>query len=482
MAQRTELICYADRFGSSLGDVNSLLTTCLDGVFDGVHLLPFYTPYDGADAGFDPADHTLVDPRLGSWADVRAIASHHGVMADMIVNHVSLESPRFADVLARGNDSPYSGMFLTFSSVFPNGATEEELAAIYRPRPGLPFTPYTWGREGENPSRRLVWTTFTPQQIDVDVTTPPGRAYLTEVLDALAAGGVTQVRLDAVGYARKRAGTSCFMTDDTYAFIDDMTAQARRRGMSVLVEIHSHYLNQVAVASRVDRVYDFALPPLVLHALYTGDPSPLCRWLDIRPTNAVTVLDTHDGIGIVDVGPDPATGAPGLLSSAELDALVEGIHAASGGASRQATGWAASNVDVYQVNCTFYDACGADPNAYFLARAIQAFTPGTMQVYYAGLLHARCDTELLSTTGIGRDINRPYYTAEEVRARLADPQVRRLIDLVRLRKTHPAFDGETSVSATGTSLEIVWTNSEAWARLEADFATRRARVTHSESN
>ena len=110
--------------------------------------------------------------------------------------------------------------------------------------------------------------------------------------------GITVIRLDAVGFAIKKAGTSCFMIPETFAFIDELTAQAHALGIDVLVEVHGHPDDQIAVARHVDWVYDFALPPLVLHTLYTGMREALSRWLRIRPANAVTVLDTHDGIGV----------------------------------------------------------------------------------------------------------------------------------------------------------------------------------------
>src|SRR5665648_835028 len=320
--ENVQLIAYADRFGGSLSGLREVLDGPLAGLFAGVHILPFFTPFDGADAGFDPTDHTEVDPRLGSWDDVRALAQEYGLMVDLIVNHVSADSPEFRDVLAHGDASPHAGMFLTMSDVYPFGADEAELVGIYRPRPGLPFTALTLGEK-----RRLVWTTFTNQQIDINVTSSAGRAYLDRVLSTLAEGGVSLVRLDAVGYAIKTAGTSSFMTPDTLAFIDELTARARELGVQVLVEIYTHFKRQIAIGSAVDRVYDFALPPLLLHSLYSGDAAPLRRWLGIRPANAVTVLDTHDGIGVVDVGPDQmGEGRPGLLTPEQVDALVDGIH------------------------------------------------------------------------------------------------------------------------------------------------------------
>jgi sucrose phosphorylase len=223
-------------------------------------------------------------------------------------------------------------------------------------------------------------------------------------------------------------------------------------------------------------VYDFALPPLVLHALFTGDATALHRWLLLRPRNAVTVLDTHDGIGVVDVGPDQtAPDRPGLLAPDQIDALVERIHHNSGGQSRQATGWAASNVDVYQVNCTFYDALGRDDNQYLLARLVQFFVPGIPQVYYVGLLAGVNDMDLLAQTGVGRDINRHHYSQDEVSAALQRPVVGALHSLIRFRNAHPAFDGTfhpgAPVGERG-ALCLSWTNGEHRATLQVDFAAR----------
>jgi sucrose phosphorylase len=112
------------------------------------------------------------------------------------------------------------------------------------------------------------------------------------------------------------------MLPETLDFISGLTTRANGMGMEVLVEMHGHYEDQLAIAKRVDWVYDFALPPLVLHALYSHDAVPLKRWLDVSPRNALTVLDTHDGIGVVDVAPD-RNGRLGFLTPAEVEALVK---------------------------------------------------------------------------------------------------------------------------------------------------------------
>ena len=475
MRNQAQLITYVDRLAGDLDGLRTLLSGPLNQAFGGVHLLPFFDPIDGADAGFDPVDHREVDRRLGTWKDVEALGEDVPLMADLIVNHISARSPQFLDVLAAGDGSPFAPMFLTFDSVFPDGATQGDLLAIYRPRPGLPFTPMSLGDR----SRRLFWTTFTTEQIDLDVHAEQTSVYLDAILDRFAANGITMVRLDAVGYAVKTAGTSSFMTPETFAFIDDLTARAHTRGLEVLVEVHSYWRKQVEIAERVDRVYDFALPPLVLHALYSGSTARLRHWCAVRPRNAVTVLDTHDGIGVIDVGPGGAgAGSPGLLDAAEIDELVEGIHQHSDGTSRLATGTAASNLDVYQVNCTFFDALGGDDTAYLIARLIQLWLPGVPQIYYVGLLAGHNDVELLDRTGVGRDINRHYYSPAEVAEAVQRPVVQSLLAALRLRNTHPAFDGDwETLEGTDDELAMRWTHDAEVAELHVDARVRTFRLT-----
>ena len=482
MHNKVQLITYVDRLGGgNIAALQTLLDGALGGVFGGVHLLPFFHPIDGTDAGFDPIDHTQVDARLGEWADIKKLSNTQPVMADVIVNHMSSDSPQYIDWSTHGEASEFRDLFLTLSTVFPDGATEDALLAIYRPRPGLPLT-YATLANGE---KKIVWTTFTAKQIDIDVESASGRRYLDGILDALAKAGVTLIRMDAVGYAIKRAGRDSFMMPETFAFIDEFASSARSRGLEVLVEVHSYFQKQIEIAARVDWVYDFALPPLVLHALFNGTPDALARWIAIRPINAVTVLDTHDGIGIIDIGADATdrTHRPGLVSPKELDQLVETIHRNSGEQSREATGAAASNLDLYQVNCTFYDALGRDDDAYLIARAVQFFLPGVPQVYYVGLLAGENDMDLLEKTGVGRDINRHHYTAAEVAAALKKPVVQSLIALIRLRNSHRAFNGSFTYKTYGSTLELSWMDDKEdadFALLTVDFSARKYTIAHSD--
>lgn len=461
-ARGVRLLAYADRLGGDL----SALADVLDGPLSdlaGVHILPFYTPFDGDDAGFDPTDHTAVDPRLGDWNAIGRLAREREVTADLIVNHVSAHSPEFVDWQARGGSSEFDGMFLTYATVFPHGGTEEDLTAFYRPRAGLPFTPYVVGGE-----RRLVWTTFMPSQVDLDLTHPAALAYLDRIVAALTAAGVSVVRLDAVGYAIKTPGTDSFMTEETLSFVAALTERIRASGLRVLVEVHAHYTQQLAIAPLVDLVYDFALPALLLHALGDGDLAPLGRWLEIRPRNAVTVLDTHDGIGIIDAG--PIGDSAGLISESDMRAIFARASDATGGHSDLASvtpQWAAMP---HQINATFPSVV-ADDTTYVMCRLIQVLLPGEPQIYYVGLLDGRDDRERFAQTRQGREVNRHTYSTVELNEALEADVPRALLSLARLRRDHPAFLGAFEWELPDPrSLRLRWSAPDATLDLVARFA------------
>ena len=472
MKNQVQLITYVDRLtGGGFTELIQLLKGPLKGIFGGIHVLPFFDPIDGADAGFDPTDHLKVDPRIGNWKQVKNLSQQLDVMADIIVNHVSSDSPAFQDYLEKGVASDYNGLFLTFDDVFPMGATETQLMSIYRPRPGFPLSRYTM----QDGSERLIWTTFTPKQIDINVYHDKGKAYLDAILKLYQSAGITMVRLDAAGYAIKKAGTSCFMIPETFAFIHDFSNQAKKKGIEVLVEIHSYFQTQIEIAKQVSYVYDFALPPLLLHALFKGTGRYLHRWLELSPRNCVTVLDTHDGIGVVDIGSEG--NRPGLVPDEDIDFMVETIHENTGGESRKATGAAASNLDLYQVNCTYFDALARNEGDYILARAIQFFVPGIPQIYYAGFLAETNDMELLAKTGTGRDINRPYIDQSRLPIILERPVVQRLIKLIRFRNDHPAFQGKFRITPSGDeTYRFTWNHLNAMAELIVNFTDKKSTI------
>lgn len=475
MKNKVQLITYIDRLGKGgISELHNFLTSKMDGLFEGgMHLLPFYYPIDGADAGYDPIDHTTTDQRLGTWSDINLLAQDFDIMADLIVNHISAESKEFEDVKLNGKESIYYDLFLTKEKVFPNGNSEADIKKIYRPRPNQPFTAIEIGNE----TSELFWTTFTSNQLDIDVSHELGIAYLDKILNSFEENGIKSIRLDAAGYAIKKPGTSCFMIPETFEFIDQFSKKAKAKGIETLVEIHAYYKQQIEIAKQVDYVYDFALPPLVLHAIASGTATKLKQWLDISPRNCVTVLDTHDGIGIMDVARQDDK--PGLLEDDQVDFLVESIHQKSKDASRKASGEGGSNLDIYQVNCSFYEALGKDDNDYLLARAIQFFSPGIPQVYYGGFLAAENDMELMTKTNVHRDINRPYFSFDQIEDALEKRVVKDLIRLIKFRNSHPSFDGEFSVSTPESNQLIMrWDAENTWSRLNVNLKDKLMSITY----
>jgi len=451
------ILVYAERVGGNLGEIEKLLAGPLAD-FNGIHVLPFFHPYDGDDAGFDPIDHSIVDPRLGNWADFKRISETHELTADLIVNHASYLSPEFKDWQEKGEASEFDGMFLTFDVVFPNGGTEEGITSFYRPRPGMPFTAYeVAGR------RRLVWTTFMPSQVDIDIKHEAGKAYLVRVLEALKSGGVKVVRLDAVGYAVKTPGTDSFMTPETLEFVKEISDLIHSYDMRVLVEVHAHYTQQLDIAPLVDLIYDFQTAPLLLHSFFTGTVDRLSDWFKIRPDNCLNVLDTHDGYGVIDGG--PINGKPGLITQDEMAAIFAKAEENTNGHSAIASVVPQWFTLPHQINATLPNIV-KDDTAYTIMRAVQFFLPGEPQVYYVGLFNGMDDIELFQKSEQGRDVNRHNYTPAEIEVALQQPVTKAIIALARLRK-HNAFEGQfTWTQLSDNSMRLAWANGSDAISLE----------------
>lgn len=183
------------------------------------------------------------------------------------------------------------------------------------------------------------------------------------------------------------------------------------------------------------------------------------------PMHQFTTLDTHDGIGIVDV--------KDLLPDEEVDKVKEQMYQQGANVKKIYSSEAYNNLDIYQVNTTYYSALGNQDDAYLLARAIQFFAPGIPQVYYVGMLAGSNDVDLMERTKNGRDINRHYYSLEEVAEQQQRPVVQKLKELMELRNTHPAFslEGTISIQAEGDHLQIVRTYQSHKIVLDANLST-----------
>lgn len=455
------LITYPDSLGADIRELHNLLDSYFRGAICAIHLLPFF-PSSG-DRGFAPLRYDAVDQRFGSWDDFESLAADYDVMVDYMINHISAQSEYYKDYLEKGSQSAHSGLFLSYTSFWgPEGPSARDVEVIYKRKPR---EPYVLAKFADGTEEK-VWCTFSDEQIDINIKSDAGNRFLEENLRSLVMHGAKSIRLDAFAYAIKKTGSSCFFVEpDVWDLLERCRTILDPLGTNILPEIHEHYSMQLKLAEHGFLVYDFALPMLLLHAIYFGEAEYLDHWYSICPRRQYTTLDTHDGIGVVDV--------KGLLPDAAIEATKEHLFAYGANVKKIYNTEAYNNLDIYQVNCTYYSALGDDDDAYLLARAVQFFSPGTPQVYYVGLLAGRNDLELLESTKEGRNINRHYYTKEEVASELKRPVVGKLRDLMRLRNSHPAFNGEFQHELVGTScLNLSWSTRTQWIRLEADFSRR----------
>jgi sucrose phosphorylase len=471
IAPRPQLLTYPDSLGGDLAALRRLLEGPLGGAFRGVHILPPF-PSSG-DRGFAPVTYREIDPRFGSWDDVAALAARHDVLLDLMINHISRRSPEFRDFERYGRSSPSANLFITLDKVWPGGVPPAgDVARIFLRKPEAPFSTVTIEESGV---RETVWTSFGTsewsEQIDLDVTSGETRRMIRGWLEFFAARGVGVVRLDAVGYVIKEPGTNCFMVEPgIWEFLAWITDVAGSVGLAVLPEVHDRYQTHERLSRRGFWTYDFVLPGLVLNAFETGHAGRLAQHLDRSPDRQVTTLDSHDGIPI---RPD----LDGILEWDEMRNLAGRIRDRGGNVNRMLSAADAAHVDVHQLNCTYLSAMGGNNERYLAARAIQLFAKGVPQVYYVGLLAGENDLVAVERTGEGRAINRHDYSVAEVDAALARPVVRRLLELVRLRNTHPAFDGALEVSSDDrSSLSMRWRAGEAWCQLTVDVATGRGTI------
>ncbi|WP_449599794.1 sucrose phosphorylase [Paenibacillus sp. Marseille-Q9583] len=463
------LITYADSLGHNLKELNEVLDKHLRGIVGGVHLLPFY-PSSG-DRGFAPMDYTKVDPAFGDWLDVEVMSKDYYMMFDFMINHISRQSPYFQDFLEKKDASEYADLFIRYKDFWPNGEpTPQDVDLIYKRKPRAPYVEVAF-KDG---SLEKVWCTFDEQQIDLDVTTATTQKFITDNLTFLAEKGASIIRLDAFAYANKKIGTNCFFVEpDIWEMLNQSEQTVAPYGVTVLPEIHEHYSIQLKIADQDYYVYDFALPMLVLHALFSGKVNRLVHWLEICPRKQFTTLDTHDGIGVVDV--------KDLLSDEEAEMTRESLYSQGANVKKIYSTEAYNNLDIYQINCTYYSALGNDDQAYLLARAIQCFAPGIPQIYYVGLLAGVNDIELLEKTKEGRNINRHYYTQDEVDAEVKRPVVQKLFNILKFRNSNPAFDGDIQIEQLDeNNVVITWKNLLNEAKLEANLLTKAFTISQKE--
>lgn len=409
-------------------------------VISSVHLLPFF-PYS-SDDGFAVMDYRAVNPSLGGWDDVARFGQHFRLMFDAVVNHVSAQGEWFQGFL---RDDPH---YRDYFYVAPDGV---DISRVIRPRTLPLLTRF------ETPSGpKNVWTTFSADQIDLNWHNP---AVLLEIIDVLltyVARGAQFIRLDAIAFLWKEPGTTCLHLPQTHRIIQLLRTVLDEIAphVALITETNVPHTDNLSYfgdgANEAQLVYNFALPPLVLHAFRTGDARTLSRWASTLelPSKRVTFfnfLASHDGIGL-----NPARG---ILAETEIDALVQRAQAHGGLVSFR------NNPDgttsPYELNINYFDALN-DPNAdepldvqvdrFVAAQAIMLSIVGVPGIYFHSLFGSRGWPEGVRQMGHHRAINREKLELVTLERELADASLRRrkvfarYAQLLRARAAHPAFD------------------------------------------
>ncbi len=465
MKNKVMLITYADSMGKNLWELSEVLDRHFGKAVGGVHILPFF-PSSG-DRGFAPMTYEEVDSAFGDWKDIEKIAEKYDLMFDYMINHISAKSVYYQDFLKNKEASAYHDLFIRYKDFWQSGApTKEQVEAIYKRKPKAPSTVAHFA-DGTSED---VWCTFDEEQIDINCKSEAARRFHKGNLEKLCEHGASMIRLDAFAYATKRADTSCFFVEpDVWELLTQTDEVLKPYGVEILPEIHEHYTLQKKIEEKGYYVYDFALPMLLIHALYYGKAEYLKHWLDICPRKQFTTLDTHDGIGVVDV--------KDLLPDDEIEKTKEDIFKYGANVKKVYNTAKYNNLDIYQVNCSYYSALGDDDNAYLIARAVQFFAPGIPQVYYVGLLAGKNDLELLERTKVGRNINRHYYDLQEIDQEVKRPVVQKLLQLMEFRNSHAAFDGIFELAPTeADKIHIIRRNGTDQAELLVDFTAKKMKI------
>ena len=382
---------------------------------NGVHILPFF-PYS-SDDGFSVIDYFQVRPDLGTWDDVEAIARSFHLMVDLVLNHVSRQSPWFQAFLR--DDPQYRDFFIVVDD--PH---DPAWAHVVRPRTTPLFTPVETSR-----GRRYVWTTFSPDQIDLNYHNPQVLLRMVGVLLHYIAHGARVIRMDAVAYAWKAPYTPCIHLPQTHALVKVFRAvvDAVAPWVRIITETNVPHEENVAYfgdgTDEAHLVYNFTLPPLTLHTFLTGDASILTRWAATLETPGpetafFNFLASHDGIGV--------TPAHGWLDETQLDLLYETTLRHGGRLSYKALPDGGRRV--YELNITWYDALNdpaqptdLDPARFLASQAVMLTLAGVPGIYLPSLFAARNCLSCMETLGYPRAINREKFPWAKLQAMLAAP-------------------------------------------------------------
>jgi len=442
------LITYADQVRTAgetpLHTLGRFLYAHTKGMLSAVHLLPMY-PWS-SDDGFSVKDYFAIGEEFGTWRDVEKLATHFDLMFDAVFNHMSAQSEWFRDFLAGKPER--ADFFVTVSG-------DPDLSQVVRPR-ALPLL--TEFASATGPVK--VWTTFSADQVDLNFANPSVLLAITDALLFYISKGARFIRLDAIAYLWKTSGTSCIHLPQTHAVIQLWRALLDEVAPQVMLITETNVPHRDNLSyfgsgeNEAQLVYNFALPPLVLHTLQTGNSTRLSEWASSLklPSEAVTFfnfLASHDGIGV-----NPARG---ILEPAEIEALIQRTRDRDGFVSMK------NNPDgtqsPYEMNINYFDAL-SDATAgealeirvarFLTAQSIMLTMRGVPGIYFHSLFGSSGDRAGAEESGIPRRINREKLSADQLEDELADPSSQRALvfqgfrKMLSARAAHSAFSPDAA--------------------------------------
>jgi glycosidase len=445
------LITYADavrsREATGIEALHRFVETYYDSV-NTIHMLPFF-PYS-SDRGFSVVDFKAVDPRVGSWEQVRELAFDYELMFDAVFNHASSRSEMFRGFL-RG-DPQYADFFIAYDS--PDDLTPEQRSKIFRPRTSDILSPYE-----TIAGTKYIWTTFSPDQIDFNFRNPQVLLAVLEALLFYVRRGADIIRLDAVTYLWSEPGTESIHLPQTHEIIKLLrdVLDTVAPGVALVTETNVPHEQNISYfgdgTDEAHMVYNFALPPLVLHTFYSEDTTALSEWaagleLPSSKVHLFNMLDTHDGVGV--------QGVKGILTREQVDAMIERAKEHGAYVSYKST---QDGEEPYEINTTWWSAINVDGSSepiamqvkrYVASRSIALVLKGIPGIYTHGAIALPNDHALVEKTGVNRDVNRGVIDTEIFREHLHQPGSKRsLLRLeqreiskmrTRLRAFHPCAE------------------------------------------
>jgi sucrose phosphorylase len=500
------LNAYPDSVGANLSDMITMLQMPeFKDVFSLFYILPTFFNSD-LDRGFSIIDYNL-NKDLVSKEDLKALDKLNiQLKFDIVLNHLSVASPQFKDLLKHGDQSKYKDFFINWNEFWEgSGDLNEEgvvipkkelLDKLFMRKSGLPILKVPFPDGTEKP----YWNTFYQKvnedksflgQMDVNANSELVWDFYKETLEKVSGFGCKILRLDAFAYLHKEIGQSNFFNKPgTWNHLERIKQIAKNNNLTLLPEIHAEYGLHLhdEVAQEGYQIYDFFLPGLMIHTLETGNSKALLKWakeIVSKGYKTVNMLGCHDGIPVLDLKGKAVDGIynKGLLEDEEIENIMSKIME-RGGRVKNLYGPSGKKISYYQVNATFFSALGEDGQKLLLARAIQMFMPGIPQVWYLDIFAGKNDYIAADNGGDAghKEINRTTLTMGNVEDGLKKDVVQKQLELLRLRNTSKAFSGIVRINETSDKeIDMKWVNQNEFAHLTVNLKTCNFSINYSEA-